>query len=418
MKRPFFLGLSAIFILIVSLTIYGAYLNQRGESQIATRMSEQTIPLRGAKVQVRQLKSKLALDTMNLYSSRMADAVALIDGRITSIDVQKNTHVVQGQQLFTVTNESYPIKIRQADIDILKIDNEIIRSENEIMKAESTLARAKSDFERYSRLIAEEAVTVEKFEEIEAVYKEAQVNLKNAHIQCESLNAQKEYLNAQKQQLLIENSYSHVAAPIDGEVLILYKTQGSYVTAGTAMALVGDFKTLNFSVDIEDKFSKKFRTGDVAAINFNRADLSKIYDTEYEAGNRGEKQKFTARIVEINPSPEVPASIRKIIWEIDNRTGLLEPQTYNGVALQMIVPRSCLTVPLNSMTDPSRSEVFVVDAEGKIFKREIETGADDGAFVEVVRGLREGDIVVVGGTDGLEDGMKATVTLEGSEDIG
>ena len=417
MKRPFFLGLGTILVLIIALVVYGTYLNQRGESQIAERMSDQTIPLRGAKVQMRQLKPRLALDTLNLYSDKMADAVALLDGIVTSIDVEKNDRVVQGQPLFTVTNDTQSIKIRQADIDILKVDNEIIQSDNEILKAETNLARSKSDFERYNRLIIQEAVTAEKFEEIEASYKEAQVNLKNAHVHKESLLAQKEYLTAQKEQLLIENSYSEVIAPIDGEVLILYKTQGSHVTAGTAMALVGDFRTLNFSVDIEDKFTKRFKPGDMATLNFNRADFSKIYDTEYEAGNSGREQKFTAQIVEITPSPSVPASIRKILWAVDNRAGLLEPQNYNATALQMNMPRSCLTIPLTAMTSPARNEVFVV-VDGKIYRREIETGSDDGIFIEVVKGLKENELVVTSGTDGLEDGMKVDFTLEGGEDIG
>lgn len=417
MKRPFLLGLGIIFVLIVALTIYGTYLNKRDENQIAERMSDQSIPLRGTKVQVRPLKARLNVDTLNLYSNQMADAVTLLDGRITSIDVRKNTRVVQGQLLFTVTNDTQSIKLRQADIDILKVDNEIIRSENEIVKAESNLARAKSEFERYGRLFAQEAVTQEKYEEIEAMYKEAQVNIKNAHIQRESLLAQKEYLAVQKQQLLIENSYSEVTAPIDGEVLILYKTQGSYVTAGTPMALIGDFKTLNFSTEIKDDTSKSFKAGDMAKINFDHADFSKIYDTEYEAGNAGTEQKFTARIVEITPSTSVPANIRKILWEIDNRAGLLEPQNYNSVYLQMITPRNCLTVPLSAMTSPARNEVFVV-ADGKIYRRQITTGVDDGNFIEVVHGLKENELVVTSGTEDLEDGMKVDFTLEGDDNIG
>lgn len=416
MKRPFFWGLGTILVLIITLVVYGTYLNQIGESQIAERMSDRTIPLRGAKVQMRQLKPRLAYDTLNLYSDRMADAVALLEGRITSINVQKNDRVVQGQPLFTVTNDTYSIKIRQADIDILKVENEIIQRDNEILKAETNLARAKSDFERYSRLISQEAVTVEKFEEIEAMYKEAQINLKNAHIQKESLLAQKDYLTAQKEQLLIENSYSDVTAPIDGEVLILYKTQGSYVTAGTAMALVGDFRTLNFSVDVEDKFSNRFGTGDMATLRFNHANFSKIYDTEYKADTSGNEQRFTAQIIEINPPPTVPASMRKILWAVDNRAGLLEPRTYNAPSLQMNMPRSCLTIPLTAMTSPARNEVFVV-VDGKIYRREIETGSDDGVFIEVVKGLNENELVVTSGTDGLEDGMKVDFMLEGGENL-
>ena len=68
MKRTFLAGLGIILVLIIALVVYGTYLNQRGESQIAERMSDQTIPLRGAKVEMRQLKQRLALDTLNLYS--------------------------------------------------------------------------------------------------------------------------------------------------------------------------------------------------------------------------------------------------------------------------------------------------------------------------------------------------------------
>lgn len=417
MKRQFFFIFCSIFILIIALVSYGTYLNQRGEIKIAERMSDKKIQLRGTKVEIRKINPIFSLDTMNIYSDKMADAVSLIDGRITSVDVNKNNRVVQGQKLFTVTNETYPIKIRQADIDILKIENEIIQSDNEIFKSETNLARAKNDFERYSRLIEQNAVSTEKFEEIEAIYNEAQVNLKNAHIQKNLLLAQRDYLIAQKDQILIENSYSDVTAPIDGEILILYKNKGSYVTAGTAMALIGDFRTLNFSIDVEDKFARNFKIGDVATLNFNRADFSKIYDTDYEAGNSDIEQKFTARIVEINPPTSISASMRKIFWEIDNSSGLLEPQNYNATILQMITPKNCLTVPISAMTSPAHNEVFIVNDE-KIYRREVETGSDDGIFIEIIRGLQENDFVVTSGTDGLDDGMKIDFIIESSEEVG
>ena len=33
MKRPFFLGLGTILVLIIALVVYGTYLNQRGEHE-------------------------------------------------------------------------------------------------------------------------------------------------------------------------------------------------------------------------------------------------------------------------------------------------------------------------------------------------------------------------------------------------
>lgn len=418
MKRWFLFGLGAMLVLILGLLFYGTYLNHRSEAQIVERMSEQKISLRGAKVQMRSMKPQLVLDTINLYSEKMADAVALIDGRITTVNVQKNQHVVKGQTLFTLTNDSHPIRIRQAEIDIIQNDNELVKNDNELVKAESSLAHAKSEYNRYSNLLAENAVSVEKFEETEALYKEAQVNLKNVHVQREQLLAQKDYYLAQKEQLLLENSYAHVAAPIEGEVLILYRPQGSYVTAGTAMALIGDFKNLYFSMTVEDTATKNLKVGGMAELSFHHADLSKIYDTEYEPGNTGRRHPFTAKIIDITPATNEPASIRKVIWEVDNSAGVLEPQTYSSARLQSFNPISCLTIPTRALAGAALDSVFVVDEEGVIHSRKISTGFSDENYIEVTGGLKAEEVVIVSGTDDLKEGLKVDVIIESGDDVG
>ena len=418
MNRFFFIGLGAIVVLILGLISYGTYLNQEGEAQIAERMADQSIPLQGAKAQTRQLRPRLSLDTLNLYSDKMTDAVALIDGRITAVHVQKNDHVVRGQTLFTITNEQTPIKIRQADIDILKAENDIINADTNIRKAETALAKTKTDLDRYTRLHDRDAVTVERYEEAVAAHNEALANLDSARIQKDQYIAQRNYYVAQKDQLAIEESHADVGAPIDGEVLILYRPQGSYVSAGTAMALIGNFRTLYFSMAIENETARLLTVGEKSTLFFNRSDFSKIYDTEYESGNAGTAQQFTANIIEITPPLDEPAALRKVVWEVNNSAGLLEPQTYGNVSIEAFVPHNCLTVPLTAMIDPSRSAVFIVNQDRKLVRRSIRTGVDDGTFVEILDGLNEGDIVVTSGTGGLEEGMKASLTLEGGGNNG
>ena len=41
------------------------------------------------------------------------------------------------------------------------------------------------------------------------------------------------------------------------------------------------------------------------------------------------------------------------------------------------------------------------------------TGVDDGEYIEIISGLKTGDVVVTSGTDGLEDGMKVEAEIEG-----
>ena len=384
MKKYYALGLVLVLACAVTLIAYGMYLNRAGELKIAERMDSRAIPLQGEKVKFRNIQPTFVLDTVNLYSDEIADAVALIDGRLTDAYVAKNSKVLQGQNLFTIVNEDIPLKIEQA--------------ESGIARAEAQLANARSNYARYSRLMDRDATSREKFEEAELQFKAAEAALK------ESV--------AVRDQLLVQEGRQQITAPIDGEVLILYKQIGSYVTAGTPVALVGNFNTLYFSMPIEDKFARTIFVGENFELNFrNSTALRKAYDTEFAAGNLGSEQSFPVTIREITPSLNEVAAMRKIIFEVDNRVGLLEQQTYNGVTLRILMPRKTLTVPLAAMADSNRDEVFVVTADNTLERRAVRTGADDGSYIEITAGLKEGETVVTSATMGLESGVKVEVTL-------
>lgn len=367
---------------------YGTYLNKTDESQIEMRMESRTIPLQGAKASIRNLQPIFVLDTINLTSNEMADAVALIDGRIENVFVEKNSSVGKGQVLFELVNEDIPLKIQQAD--------------SAIARAEAQVFQSRNSFERYERLRERNATSLEKYDEAKLNYEAAQANLREAQ--------------AQKAQLLVQNSRQQVTAPIDGEILIFYKQIGAYVQAGTPLALVGNFSRLSFSLPVEDAAAKKISVGEEFELNFkNSRAFQKAYDTEYGAGNLGKAQTFPVYVREIVPNLNQAATMRKIVFEVDNGAGILEQQAYSGLELIREVGHKALTVPLSAMSDTNKKFVFVVTAEDTLERREIKTGADDGKFIEILSGLREGETVITSATKGLESGMKVTVTLGGGE---
>ena len=389
MKKPYIVGLVLILLAAVSMIAYGAWLNQTGENQIAVRMENRTIPLQGAKVQMRDFYPRIVMETVNLYSEEMADAVALIDGRIDQIFVAKNSSVRRGQVIFSLVNDDIPLKIQQA--------------ESSIAKAEAQLANAKNNYARYTRLMERDATSKEKFDDAEAAFFASTAALKEAQ--------------TVKEQLLVQSARQDVIAPIDGEILILYKQQGAYVTAGTPLALVGNFSRLFFSMPIDDRHAKRLAVGDSAELSFTSSQiLRKAYDTEYAAGNRGDAEIFPVHVRDIMPPLNEPATLRKIVWEVDNRVGLLEQQAYSGAVLRSSRSRKLLAVPLDAMTDSKHNTVFVVTPQDTIERRAVKTGADDGEYIEILTGLKEGETVITSAAEGLEDGMKVTVTLTGGDD--
>ena len=367
---------------------YGAYLNYSDENQIVKRMDERKLEISGVTAKVKDFRPVIEMDVVRLYSESMADAAALTEGRIKTWCVAKNDRVKKGDVLLVMVNEQLPLKIRQAT--------------SAVRKAEAALAQATSAYRRQEWLWEQNATSKEKYEESEAQYR----------VSAEAL-AESE---AQREQLLVEADQLNVKSPVDGDVLIVYHREGSYVKGGTPLALVGDFDYLRFSMTVPDEAAQNIRLGDTATMRFSDNALKKAYDTEYAAGNRGLAERIEAKLVEITPSLDEKAGVRRLVWEIDNRARILEPLTYNGVSLRLNKTHACLTVPLAAMVDSSHDTVFTVDADGVIRRRHIVTGADNQEDIEVYSGLNEGDIVAVESFDGLEDGMKVDVSLEGGDD--
>ena len=384
MKRYFFIGIAVILALALALVAYGTWLNVSDEKQIARRMDERVLMLTGAKAQKRSLRPVVEMDAVRLYSENMADAVALVEGRIIEMYVAKNGAVHKGDVLMRLENEKIPLQIQQATAAV--------------RRTEAALAQAANSYHRQERLMAKEATSKEKYEAAEAQYAAAQEALAEAE--------------AQRAQYLVQEDRQNVISPVDGNVLLIYQREGSYVQGGTPLALDGNFDLLLFSVTMDDKYTRHFSVGETAELHFPIQAMNKAYDTEYAAGNQGKAEKIVATIAEITPPLSEPAGIRRVVCAIDNRARVLEPLTYNGVSLRMGRGYECLSVPLSAMADASHEEVLVVNPDGTVSRREVKAGANDGRNIEILSGLAEGEVVVVESFDGLEDGMKVDVSLE------
>lgn len=386
MKKKFWVAVALILSMAAVIVGWGAWLNYSDEDQIARRMVSRSVELTAAKAARRQLTPTVLLDAIRFSSDSMTDAMALTEGRIVHWNVEKNDEVRQGDVLASMVNENIPLKIQQA--------------ESAIARADAMLAQAKSNYERQGRLLDRRATSQAKFEEAEAQYLAAQGARKEAGAQLDQLMVQRDWLN--------------VRSPLDGEILIVYQREGSYVQAGTPVALVGDFTRLSFSMNVADEDARHLEVGATGFLSFPaRKVASKAYDTNYGRGNRRNESEARAVLKEVVPPLSEPADIRRLVWEVDNRARVFEPMVYTGITIRIGKPYEALTVPLAAMMDKAYNQVFVVDGEGILHSRSVATGAYDDTYIEVYDGLSEGETVVVGNMDGLEDGMRVEAHLEG-----
>ena len=377
-------GLAIVLALSLGTIFYGAWLNERGEFQIARRMEDRRVVLHGERAAYRSIRPRVIVKTLNLDTDTMADAVALVEGRITDCLVGKGSTVRKGDTLFQLENEDIPLQIKEA--------------ESNILRAQATLRQAENNYHRYEVLKSMDAASAQQYDDAEANYYSAMAALQVAESKLE--------------QLRVKDTRQSVAAPIDGRVLMMYRQKGAYVQSGTPLALVGNFDVLHFKKSVEDKVARYLSIGQEVELSFQSRDFKKVYGADYESGNLGSRQIFTAAVTEIRPPLSEPAAIRSIIWQVDNSSGLLEPQAYGEVTVQSRRGYNVLAVPVSAMADNSNDDVFVVGENGVVEQRKVVTGMDDGEYIEILSGLKEGEVVVTGGTEGLSDGFRAEIVLD------
>ncbi len=393
LKKYFLLGMSVIIALAIAMMCYGYYLNVSSEHQIAVRMDNRELEVYGAAVRERDILPAARLERVNLTAENMTDAVALVDGRITEVYQQKSSRVNAGEAILALTNDTLPMKISQAQGDIVK--------------AEAALNQAASNYHRYSRLIARNATSQEKVEEAETQYRAAEAGLTQAQ--------------AQKEQLLVMQGQQWVTAPLSGEIMLLYQRPGAYVQAGTPVALIGDFAVLQCTLtstdaDEEDRFLHRFVNAELSFV-VSPEEMHKLYGSQYGTGNAGPNQNFHARIIRVSPGLEEPANMRQVLVEIDNAARLLEPHIYRNALLRVNTPVRCLAVPLEAMLNHDNNTVLVVNAEGRVESRRIKAGVDDGKYIEILEGLSAGDVVITSDKEGLDEGSRVHVIIgEGGEE--
>lgn len=388
MKKTFGLAVAIIFLLAAAIVGWGAWLNYSDEHQIVSRMNNRAVEVNAVRAARRELTPVIPLDAVRFSSDTITDAVALTEGTIIRWYAGKNKAVHEGDIIAEMMNESIPLKIQQA--------------ESAISRAEAALAQAYNSYQRQERLLARRATSKEKYEAAEAQYLAAQSSLREAQVQ--------------RDQCLVQQGWLSVKAPLDGEVLIIYQREGAHVQAGTPVALVGDFSWLKFSLNMDDVNARHLQEGQTGFLRFpDRKMMVKAYDTDYGAGNKERGMEIKAVLKEIVPPLSEPADLRRTVWAVDNRTSILEPMTYNGVTMRMGMSYEALAVPLSAMVDKSRDKVFVVDENNIVHERTVKTGVLDDKYIEILSGLAEGEVVITGNLDGLEDGMKADVEMDGED---
>lgn len=238
--------------------------------------------------------------------------------------------------------------------------------------AQLNFDKYKEDYERYQVLRKGDAVSETQLRDMKLGYENAAIQLENAKKQWED---------------------TQIRAPFSGYITSQNTELGAYVNAGTSIADMADIAQLKISLPVSESNVYKLHQGQEVSVNSN------VYPD----------MTYKGKISHISPKGS-DAHIYPVEIIISNNTRYsIKAGTYVNVSVDLGKTDPALMIPrdaiVSSVKDPS---VYLIkDQTAHLVK--INTGRDYQSYLEVLSGLKEGDMVVTNGQINLMDGAKVSI---------
>lgn len=316
-----------------------------------------------------------------------------VSGEIVELNFKEGDYVEEGDVILKIRQDQYLSQVEQAEAALSSLRADYKRQQAETRQAEI-------NFKRSEYLYNEQAISL-------AEYEEARSNLA---IMRERTNVAEYSMRSGRAQLkeTLENlKKTTVLAPMSGIVSKLSVEKGERVVgttqmAGTEMFRIADFSRMEAIVDVGENDIVRISSGDTAKIEIDAYPgrtfsgiVTQIANSAKNIGTTFEQvTNFEVRI-EMEPESysDLPESDKAPILPGMSATVSIVTGSLDG----------CLTVPLQSVFFRDRQEyVWIIEGNGHVSMREVETGIQDLSEIEVKKGLEKDEIVVCGPLSAIE----------------
>lgn len=277
-----------------------------------------------------------------------ASVVATMSGIVRMVRAMpEGARVGRGQALFSISSEH-------------------MQDGDPADRAGVAYATAKREYERAQKLVKDKIISEKEFNAIKENYDMARIAQK-------ALAASK------------GKSGVAVTAPITGYVKECLVKNGDYVAAGQPMMSLTRNRKLYLVADVPGRYMQQL--SQVKTARFMSSYGGELYDL----------QQLNGRPVAYGRTTTAGSSYVPVTFEFDTTAGLL-PGMAVTVYLVTGTRSGVISVPESALTEEEGAKYVYVRTDAECYeKREVRTGASDGARREILSGIKPGETVVTKG---------------------
>jgi Cu(I)/Ag(I) efflux system membrane fusion protein len=173
-----------------------------------------------------------------------------------------------------------------------------------------------------------------------------------------------------------------IYSPQDGVVSDLPVREGMFVNPSMKVMTLGDLSSVWILAEVFERQSAWVAEGQSAEVRLS-----------YLPGKTWE-----GKVEYIYPSLDPKTRTLKVRLRFDNPGENLKPNMYANVKIYGGAKENIMIIPLEGLIRTGRNErVIIALGKGRFAAREVLAGIESGDFVEIIKGVEEGDNIVISG---------------------
>jgi RND family efflux transporter MFP subunit len=395
----------ALFLLLVALSACG-----RKEEAARGAGGKAAAPLEAREVRVLPATAREIERTVPANGALAAhDQTGLsvkAPGRLAEISVDIGARVKKGDLIAAIEKRDYELRVQQSlaflgaararlGLSFEGTDDAIDTAQTSLVKeAAAQLDEQRRNRERTKRLRAENIIADADVEAAEAAFLVAQNRYEEAISEANNrrgvLAQRRAELNI-AQQLLAD---TQIRAPFDGVIQDRRASPGDFLSEGSIVATLVRIDPIRLRLQASEREALQIQVGQPVRFRID-----------------GDTNFFAGKVDRVSPSINETNRMLALEADIRNADGRLRPGAFVRGEIVVTQNASAVMAPREAViTFAGIEKVFVME-NGKAAERRITTGRIYGNEVEVLRGLKAGESVVLN-SSGLRGGQPLTVEGE------
>jgi RND family efflux transporter MFP subunit len=325
-----------------------------------------------------QIAESIAL-TGSLRAKEVVDVSPRIAGRLTQLLADTGQPVSKGALLAVIEDDEIRQQLERSKAVLAVVDAQIAQRTAE-------LNNAKIELDRRTQLVESGILSRNELDTLQMRYSVAQS-------QFELARAQRRQSEAEQRELTIRQGQTRIASPITGIISKRHVATGAMISSATPIVSVVSVNPMIIDAQASERDIARIRRGLTVEVTIDSLP----------------GEKFSGRIMRIAPTLDAQTRNGMVEIEIPNRNGALKGEMFARINLNLGSTRQSLLIPRDALIyRGDQPGVFTIEEERARYLP-LETGLTEGDKVEVLKGLKEGDLVITRGSNLLKDGDRVRV---------